>query len=381
MRARLVRFLLAATLLAAGGGAGFWASTLARHIDESERTSRENIASIDRLETRLDELADEELTYAASGRFDQSTLERTSSAMRDIASETPLLLSRLTAAEAPSAHAAVADASAAMTALDSSVRDNLRGGLDLMAADLVFTETRETRRTMRQQLRVLRTAEAAAVSEARFLDLTQAAGAFAVAMLLCTWALIRASRHPHIPVAAAPSTPAADSRGSPASIDQGAVAELCTAVGRLKSKEDLQGLLERAGTLLDASGVVVWMAAGEELIPAAAHGYDLERLGRFGSIGPGSVNATAAAWRTGRLQTVAGESTSRGAIVAPMLGPDRCIGALAIELSPGRESDVSTQAAATLIAAQLSAVVAPWPAGSSAPADVLPFERAAGASV
>jgi hypothetical protein len=64
-----------------------------------------------------------------------------------------------------------------------------------------------------------------------------------------------------------------------------------------------------------------------------------------------------------------------------MLGTDRCIGVLAVEVDPDRASDKTTQAAVSLVAAQLSAVVAPWPAGSSAePADVLPFERAAGAS-
>jgi hypothetical protein len=63
-----------------------------------------------------------------------------------------------------------------------------------------------------------------------------------------------------------------------------------------------------------------------------------------------------------------------------MLGTDRCIGVLAVEVDAERVSDKTTQATVSLVAAQLSAVVTPWPAGSSAEqADILPFERTAGA--
>ncbi len=65
----------------------------------------------------------------------------------------------------------------------------------------------------------------------------------------------------------------------------------------------------------------------------------------------------AAAWRSGNLQSVAGDSASRSAIVAPLLGVDRCIGVLAIEVQPGREADGPTQAVTTLIAAQLATVL------------------------
>jgi hypothetical protein len=64
--------------------------------------------------------------------------------------------------------------------------------------------------------------------------------------------------------------------------------------------------------------------------------------------------------------------------VVPLLGIERCIGVLAIEVAPGREADASTQAATTLIAAQLSTVLGGWPAGSSMPpAEIVPFERVA----
>ena len=67
----------------------------------------------------------------------------------------------------------------------------------------------------------------------------------------------------------------------------------------------------------------------------------------------------------------------RGAIVTPLLGAERCIGVLAIEVAPGRETNADTQAITRVIAAQLAAVLVAWPAGSSMSlADVVPFERA-----
>jgi hypothetical protein len=395
MLARVLRFIFLAALVAAGCGTGFLAWTLARHVDEGERISLDNLRRIDQLDADLDDIAQDELAYTAAGAADRPTLERASNAMHHIASETPLLLARLFSENTQPARA-VAEASSTIADIEGSARENVRAGLDLMAADLIFSETRVLRGALHQQLRALRAEETAAAVIARSSDLKTIAASLGVTALLFAWALVRGMR---VPASTVP--PEMDTVSSPGVVDSHsaldlhvrpepvtrepidlpAIANLCTAIGRMKSSEDLQRLLERTGTILDAPGVMVWMAAGEELFPAAAHGYDLGQLGRLGPIARGAVNATAAAWRTGQLQTVRGEAASRGAVVAPMLGTDRCIGVLAVEVDPDRASDKTTQAAVSLVAAQLSAVVAPWPAGSSAePADVLPFERAAGAS-
>ena len=114
------------------------------------------------------------------------------------------------------------------------------------------------------------------------------------------------------------------------------------------------------------------------MFPVAWHGYDSKQLSQLGPISYSSLNAAADAWRTGTLQCVAGSAGSRSALVAPLLGVERCIGVLALEMAPGREADALTQAAATLVAAQLSTVLGGWPAGSSVPpAEVVPFERVA----
>jgi hypothetical protein len=391
MRARIVSVLLPAVFVAAGGGTGFWAWTLARHVDEVERISQDNLRRVDRLEADLDEIAQEELIYAASGGT-RPALEGVSNAMHHLASETPPLLARLLSENSKPARA-VAEASSTIAEIEGRARENVRAGVGLMAADLIFSETNMLRGELRQQFRALRAEETAAAAIAKASDLRTITAALGLTALLFAWALVRATRGSsssstpvHESVAVAPSAPAAADRPvfeldlKPAPLDLPAVANLCTAIGRMKSREDLDRLLERTGALLDAPGVVVWMAGGEELFPAAAHGYDLGQLGRFGPIAKEAVNATAAAWRTGQLQTVRGGATSRGAVVAPMLGTDRCIGVLAVEVDAERVSDKTTQATVSLVAAQLSAVVTPWPAGSSAEqADILPFERTAGA--
>ena len=109
---------------------------------------------------------------------------------------------------------------------------------------------------------------------------------------------------------------------------------------------------------------MVWLGAGEELFAATAYGYDPRVVSRLGAIRRTADNATAAAWRTSQTRIVAGDMMGNGAIVAPLFGPDGCIGALAAEIRHGRENDEATRAVVVMIAAQLSAVVSAWPAPS-----------------
>jgi hypothetical protein len=152
---------------------------------------------------------------------------------------------------------------------------------------------------------------------------------------------------------------------------------LCTAIGQITDAQDIEPLLARAATILGASGIVVWMAAGDELIAASAHGYDSRALHRLGHVHRSALNATAVAWQSGTLQTVSGEGSSRGAMVAPMVGTNRCVGVLAVEVPRGREADETAQAIARFLAAQLAATLAPWPAASVTDAEVDPLEKVA----
>ena len=161
------------------------------------------------------------------------------------------------------------------------------------------------------------------------------------------------------------------------SADLAAAADLCTAIARTTDANDLPAFLTRASGALGASGVVVWMAAGDELIAASAHGYDPRAIERLGTIKRSAQNATAAAWRLGSMQVVPSGETSNGALVAPMLGTERCVGVLAVEVPHGRETDPVVQAITRLLAAQFAATLAPWPAASVPDSPFRPLDKAA----
>jgi hypothetical protein len=141
---------------------------------------------------------------------------------------------------------------------------------------------------------------------------------------------------------------------------------------------ELDGLLARAAAVLDASGLIVWMGAGEELFAVAAHGYESHVVNRLGPISRNADNATGASWRTGQLKVVAGDMLSNGAVVAPMFGPESCIGALAAEVRHGREEDADARAITALFAAQLATAIVAWPAASTPVTNEQSASRATG---
>ena len=138
--------------------------------------------------------------------------------------------------------------------------------------------------------------------------------------------------------------------------DWGAVARLCTELGRVQSTDDVQSRLQEAAGILDAVGVIVWvwdeLAAG--LRPALAHGYSDTVLAQLPTVRPDADNATAAAFRAGELCAINGGDQANGALVAPLLTPTGCAGVLAIELPHGSEEKSSVRAVVTIMAAQLS---------------------------
>jgi hypothetical protein len=151
--------------------------------------------------------------------------------------------------------------------------------------------------------------------------------------------------------------------------DLKAMADLCTDFGRLTEVEDVPGLLERAGRLIDASGFIVWVAdaSSNELRPAVAHGYGAKALARLPAIPRNADNATAAAWRDGEMKVVTTNGMTRGALVAPLLTTTGCIGVLASEIRHGRESSESIRALTRILAAQLAMVVSSAPASAEEP--------------
>ena len=150
-----------------------------------------------------------------------------------------------------------------------------------------------------------------------------------------------------------------------------AMAALCTDLSRVDDTMALPPLLERAATLLDAAGIILWIADpdGRELNPVLAQGYPQHLVNRLGTIPRSAENATAAAFRTATLQTVYGDGGSNGAIAAPLVTCGGCVGVMAAEVRGDTEKLDANLAAATILAAQLAALVGP-PAGRPADASI-----------
>jgi hypothetical protein len=165
-----------------------------------------------------------------------------------------------------------------------------------------------------------------------------------------------------------PAAAEAASRTPEPATDFGAVASLCSDLARVVDTRALPSLLERAANVLDASGIILWIADpdGRELNPIFAQGYPPQLVNRLGTIPRDALNATAAAFRTSLLQTVRADSISDGAIAAPLVTPGGCVGVMAAEVRHAGERHDTTLAAATIVAAQLATLVGPPSARSQA---------------
>jgi hypothetical protein len=140
---------------------------------------------------------------------------------------------------------------------------------------------------------------------------------------------------------------------APSELDLLAVARLCTELGRIEDVDQMQPLLQEAARILDASGVIVWVwdEVDGHLKPALAHGYSHRVLAQLPVVGRDADNPTAAAFRSASVVGVSDDGS--GALVIPLLASTGCVGALALELGPGRETSPTIRAAATIIAAML----------------------------
>ncbi|HET7217879.1 MAG TPA: hypothetical protein VFJ02_07515, partial [Vicinamibacterales bacterium] len=143
--------------------------------------------------------------------------------------------------------------------------------------------------------------------------------------------------------------------------DFSGVAALCADLARIVDTRALPSILDRAASLLDASGIILWIADpdGRELNPIFAQGYPQQLVNRLGTIPRDAENATAAAFRTALLQTVMADQISPGAIAAPLVTSGGCVGVMAAEVRHDAERQDMKLAAATIVAAQLATLVGP----------------------
>ena len=164
-----------------------------------------------------------------------------------------------------------------------------------------------------------------------------------------------------LPLRPAPAPPLSPLLPPPAPANLTEVAELCVDLGRVIDSRDVPSLVERASTLLQAKGIVLWVAdsAGAMLRPSVTHGYSDKVLARLGPLQIDGDNVTSLAFRSMRPQTMTGSgANASSALAVPLLTASGCVGVLAAEIKTDRPAS-ELLPVARIIAAQFAALIAP----------------------
>lgn len=293
------------------------------------------------------------------------------------------------------ARTAIDEAAATVTefsSIDARARDYLKSGQQLMAGDVIFTEGSDSAATAVRQIETARQAQhqavdvdLAALRTQQRLTAASAAGIVGLIVLLLIPAPharpLEAAADTGISISPRAAEDYASARAlAPAPVAQmtvraqgsvfKAATDVATDFGRVRDLDELTHVLGRAAEVMDASGLIVWAgsATGSDLRPVLAHGYSAEMVARLPPVPRSADNAAAAAYRSGRLQIVlARPGDSIGAVVAPILSADGCIGALSAEIRSGGETSEGVQALAAIFAAHLAGVLASAPAEITEP--------------
>ena len=266
--------------------------------------------------------------------------------------------------------------------IDKRVREYITSGQQLMAADVIFTEGSDAAATAGRQVETARLAEHQAFDRDLAEMRRQQAITIAAAAVVCALVVLGLIPIRRTAIAAAalessssmsiapfpvgvPAAPASAETASPTAGELfRTAADLATDFGRVRDLEELTRILARAADVLDASGLMVWMgsATGGDLRPVLAHGYSSQMIARIPPVPRTADNAAAAAYRSGTLQIVLSRpGVSSGAVVAPILSADGCIGALSAEIRGSGETSELVQALAAIFASHLAVVLAATP--------------------
>lgn len=383
MRSRAVRLTLTLLAVSALGTAAYLAWNIERRNATAAANANDVAWRLDAAARHALELRAAQQAYVAVGQSDQfwtskvtdgvTALQETLAAVRS----TPLSATSLAALER--ATQAVDE----FVRLDRRARSYASTDQRLLASDLIFSDGLEGTQQILAALDEVRSAEASATAAALTTSkrelMAVVGGGVAVALLALM--LLTPPGKPREIEKPSPTTPSsaitklegeglpkrvlapptqarAQPKLTPQVLD---VADVCTQLARVSDTSTLPSVLQRTAVALDATGVVLWITDpdGVELVPVATHGYTPAMLSQMGPIPRGAANVTAAAFRTGLLQTVKGDAGSNGAIAAPLVNTSGCVGVLSAEVRNDGDKEPARLALATIVAAQLAALTAP----------------------
>ena len=398
MKSLAVRLVLLAAFVVAGSMAAYfvWTSEfqLRRSVDDVRAFDRAALEA----ERAVLEMRSAQEAYVAAGQGAQVWITKVAAFLDAAKGRLEFLRGHAASAGAQSAIDNASSALQDFEQIDRRARDYVRNGQPLLASDVIFVDGLESTSAVAASIDDARRAETArqdsehastrraevvAIGAATLVALvtilmffrgTPAASADSVDVSqgpISLMASVR-PRSDDTRATAAPVRPAQEpAPGS--SIDLDTVAAICSDLAKVMDTRALPALLERAATVLDAPGIVLWIADpdGRELSPIVTHGYPPQMVLRLGTILRDAENATAAALRTSLLQTVDTDSVSNGAIAAPLVTPAGCVGIMSAEVRQHGEKDPAKLATASIIAAQLATLVGPPSTRAQARADAV----------
>ena len=384
MNSRFIRILIVVVGVAIVASAAVLIRDLDSRIRSQQSSSDALREQARALGATISDVRVGQVSYVANGQSVDFWMTHVARLLPTLQTQAAEFGAALTAPTARAAFDAAVVALENFKTLDNRVREFVTRGNGLLAGDLIFADGLESATTASSHLATalqdelqLRTNIVAQIQRRQIAIAGGATGGILLLLLALAFTGA-ASRQPAEPPVTAPviepirfeaPLPRAKAAVTPKLIT---TAQLCGELSRITESHQLPALLERAAKVLDASGMIAWVAdpSGRELRPAVSFGYPDKVVARMGGISRDAGNAVAAAYRCAELRTVAGEGTSNGALVTQMMTPEGCIGVLSTELKSGCEKDESSQALATIFAAQLATLVAPPPV-------VLPAKAAA----
>ena len=137
--------------------------------------------------------------------------------------------------------------------------------------------------------------------------------------------------------------------------DIAALADICTRIQQADHPRQLLPVLGDVVQMIEAKGLILWLwdSTTAALKPWLAHGYSSQLVAQLPCVRRDDDNAIAAAFRTEDTCIVDKGSGETGAIVVPLIGNSRCLGALALELRDGGERRPFVRDAAVVVATLL----------------------------
>ena len=400
MSQQLVRVSLVIIMLAVVGTSAYRVFLIEQQINTYHDADRAFSALAWELGLSLGDLRAAQQAYVAAGQDRAYWVEKVSLHLTDITTDLVRLVALSTTPGSGDALAEAGSAVESLARIDELAREHTATGEDLMASDLIFADGLELWTRAAEHLGIARIGERDAHDRLRQGQRNSQVVMLGAALgtnLLVAILLVTAGRRPPAvrsdavtesePVAEAEpvadteiprsvdnlSEPGLDAPAGRLSIDASTVqavapdlqtaADLCTDLARLADTNKLLDVLRRAADLLHAAGIIIWVRdeTGEALRPAVGHGYSLDALARIGTIRCDGNNATVEAYRTAQLQIVPGGRETLGAIAAPLLSPNGCIGVMSAEVREAHEASAAVQAMTAILAAQLSTLVAADP--------------------